>query len=81
MQDVIKEKVFNMIALIMKVDKTTITATTTAKDIPSWDSLKHMRLIMTLEKEFGIKFKPKQIAAMANVGAIIDYCTNAIHSK
>ena len=72
MSDIRKEKIFKIIATIMRYEQSSINEATTAKDIPGWDSLKHMRLIMALEKEFGIKFKTSQIAAMQNVGEIIN---------
>lgn len=70
--DVIKEKVFRIISSIMNVNQSVLSEKTTAKDVEGWDSLKHMRLIMALEREFKIKFKPAQIIGMENVGAIIN---------
>jgi acyl carrier protein len=71
--DLIKERVFKIISAIMNADQSLLNEATTAKEVEGWDSLKHMRLIMALEREFGVKFKPAQIIGMENVGAIIDY--------
>ncbi len=73
MSDALTEKVLTIIAAIMAVDSSQLSEQTSAKDVAGWDSLKHMRLIMTLENEFQIKFKPQQIIAMENIGAIITY--------
>jgi len=38
--------------------------------IESWDSLKHMSLVVALEEEFDIEFKDKHIAEMLNLKII-----------
>ena len=40
----------------------------TAKDVDKWDSLTHMILIDAIEKQFGIKFKLRDLIKMKNVG-------------
>ena len=39
-----------------------------AADIPEWDSLMHIQLIVGIEKEFGIKFKNSEIAKLKSIG-------------
>ena len=43
----------------------------TADDVERWDSLTHMIMITTVEKEFGIKFKLKDLNKMKQVGDLI----------
>lgn len=43
----------------------------TADDIPEWDSLKHIMLVLAIETEFGVKLKASEIGAIANVGALV----------
>ncbi|MCP3679763.1 MAG: acyl carrier protein [Gammaproteobacteria bacterium] len=73
MSDALTERVLTIIAAIMALDSSQLSVQTSAKEVAGWDSLKHMRLIMTLENEFKVKFKPQQIIAMENIGAIITY--------
>ena len=40
----------------------------TAKDVPGWDSLNHVNLIIQIEQEFKIRFANNEISALANVG-------------
>lgn len=47
------------------------TAETTAADVDGWDSLTHIRLILTVEKAFGIKFSASEVAGMKNVGEFV----------
>jgi acyl carrier protein len=45
-----------------------ITGDTVADDIPTWDSLNHINLILSLEEEFGIQFASHEVMSMASVG-------------
>ena len=48
-----------------------------AADVPEWDSLSHIRLILAVQKVFGIKFSAAQTAELKNVGDLAEL----IHSK
>jgi len=53
-------------------DNLQIGETTTAQDVPEWDSLAHINLIMAVEKGFGISLTTREIRAMKNVGDFIN---------
>jgi acyl carrier protein len=40
----------------------------TAKDVPGWDSMAHVRLLLQVEREFGVKFTASEIASFKTVG-------------
>ena len=42
-----------------------------AKDVDGWDSLTHIRLILTVEKAFKIKFSTTEIGKLQNVGDLV----------
>ena len=42
----------------------------TADDIPGWDSLTNLRLILTVQKAFGVKFTAHEITNLSNVGEL-----------
>ena len=44
----------------------------TAQDVPEWDSLAHVRLILAVQKAFGIKFSAAQVANLKNVGELAE---------
>jgi acyl carrier protein len=48
-----------------------------ASDIDEWDSLTHIRLIVSHEIEFGIKFSIAEVSELNNVGEFI----NLLESK
>lgn len=44
----------------------------TAREVAEWDSLNHIRLIVSVEKVFRIKFKTSEVSGFANVGEMAD---------
>lgn len=49
-----------------------VNETTTAADIPDWDSLEHINLITEIEERFQMQFKMKEVTGMKNVGEMLD---------
>ena len=49
-------------------DSIVVTPALSAKDVDGWDSLTHIRLILTVEKAFKVKFSTSEIGKMATVG-------------
>jgi acyl carrier protein len=44
----------------------------TAADVPEWDSLIHISLLVAIEKDFGIRFRTGEVESAKNVGDIAD---------
>ena len=47
------------------------TDTMTADDVDEWDSLSHVRMILTVEQSFGIKFAASEVTSMKNFGDLV----------
>jgi acyl carrier protein len=45
---------------------------TTAEDVEEWDSLGHIRLMLAVEKVFGIRFQPSEVIGLKNLGELAD---------
>ena len=43
----------------------------TADDVDEWDSLTHIRLVMAVEKTFGLKFSAAEVEWLRNVGDLV----------
>lgn len=43
----------------------------TAADVAEWDSLSHVRLILSVEREFQTRFPVTEIANLRNVGEFV----------
>jgi acyl carrier protein len=41
---------------------------TTAHDVPDWDSLAHVTLVVSVEKAFGVRFTSAEVSALKCVG-------------
>jgi len=52
-------------------DSMNITPELSAKDVDGWDSLTHIRLILSIEKAFKIKFSTSEIGKLKNVGDLV----------
>ena len=53
-------------------DDIVLSRETTAADVPAWDSLMHVTLILNVEKAFGIRFSSAEVASLQNVGELAD---------
>jgi len=58
-------KVFDDDSIVVRPDLT-------ADDVDEWDSLSHIRLVLTVEKAFNIKFSASEIGRLKNVGEFAD---------
>jgi acyl carrier protein len=52
-------------------DSIEVTPELSAKDVDGWDSLTHIRLILTVEKAFKIKFSTSEIGTLEKVGDLV----------
>jgi len=48
-----------------------VKAETTANDVPGWDSLSHVNLILVVEQTFQVKFSNKELLALQDVGDLV----------
>ena len=49
-------------------DDLVIERDTKAQDVDGWDSLAHIRLIVSIEKALGLRFSAAEISGLENVG-------------
>lgn len=48
-----------------------VTPELSGKDVDGWDSLTHIRLMLTVERAFKIKFSTSEIGNLKNVGDLV----------
>jgi acyl carrier protein len=53
-------------------DSLTLRPDMTADDVPEWDSLSHIRLVLTVQKEFNVKFSAAEIGRLKNVAGLVE---------
>jgi len=71
------ETVRELVALTFGVPAESITRDTAREDVPSWDSLGHLNLMLGLEDTFQITLTVDEIGRLSSVAAIIDYLQSA----
>lgn len=54
------------------LDPTELKPDTTAKDVPEWDSLMHISILVAVEKEFDVRFRVGEVEKTKNVGEFAD---------
>ena len=54
------------------LEPVTVTPALSAKDVPEWDSLMHISLVVSVEKAFGVRFRVGEVEATKNVGEFAD---------
>ena len=61
-----EDKIKNVMAAVFDISVDKITDKSSPDNVKSWDSLKHMNLILALEEEFSIKFSDDEIIELMN---------------
>jgi acyl carrier protein len=56
----------------LDLDDYEVDRTTVAETVPGWDSLSHVRIILAIEAEYGIRFSTLEVLGMKQVGDLQD---------
>ncbi|NIP27554.1 MAG: hypothetical protein GWO38_28030, partial [Phycisphaerae bacterium] len=67
--DFVTEKTTSVFKEIMQIDE--VRPDQCMENTPSWDSVNHLQLVMTLEQKFGVTFGAAQIAEITSLDSII----------
>lgn len=71
-----EERIIDVVCEVFELKVSEITLDMTKDDISSWDSLRHMDLIVSLENEFNISFEIEDIINMRTIKDIVEIVTN-----
>lgn len=52
-------------------DNVVATPDLTAKQVRGWDSLAHIRIVLSVEESFGVRFSASEVSRLANVGEFV----------
>ena len=52
-------------------DEIALTPATEANSVDGWDSLAHVRIMIAVEEEFGVRFQTSEITSLKNVGGLV----------
>ena len=75
----LSERIKMVMSAVFNVSPEKITEKTSKDDIESWDSLKHLNLVLALEEEFDISIPDEEVGNLINFELIkytIDECAS-----
>ena len=64
----ISQELKTVILGALELDEWDITDATAASEVPGWDSLTHINVVLAVEKHFGVRFKGAEVLRLKNVG-------------
>ena len=64
----ISERLKNTILKELKLDDYDIQDNMRADEVPGWDSLNHINVIIAVEKEYGVRFKNIEVLKLKCIG-------------
>jgi acyl carrier protein len=79
--DKIRDELQQVFREVFGDDQLILTDTMTAQDVPEWDSLGHLNLVIALEKRFGIRFASAEISRLKEDGQNVGSLMTVIRSK
>lgn len=65
-----RERVAAIVRVVFGAPGLQVTDQLSPDDVPEWDSLKHIDLVIALEGEFGFQLLGSEIAEIKSVGAL-----------
>ena len=76
----LKDKLNAIFRDVFDDDQILIDPHMTAADISGWDSLAHIRLIVSVERNFGVNFTVLEIDSLENVGGFLELIAGKLSS-
>ena len=74
----ISDRFKSVILKELHLDEYEIKDETVANQVPGWDSLNHINVILAIEKEYGVRFKSIEVLKCKNIGDLQKLCDSKI---
>lgn len=72
-RDQVRERLNELFRDVFDQPDLVLSDETTAADVPGWDSLNQIRLMLAYEGAFGVRIRQSEINKLSNVGELIDF--------
>ena len=72
-----RDRVRGVLAEVLAVDAASLPEDAAADSVEGWDSLRHLELMLALEREFGVRIPAESFLELASLPAIEDYLRGA----
>lgn len=80
-RDEILQTITGVFREVLDNDGIRLQDSTTAADVPEWDSLTHIQLVVAVERQFHIRFASREIRGWNNVGELVDTVAAKLDGK
>lgn len=76
-----EKRIKSIMAAVFGIDSADVSDDASPDTIESWDSLRHMKLVLALEEDFGIQFHDDQIPELLNFKLIKFSVSECVKTK
>ena len=76
-----KEKLFEIFSEAIVVDKSKVSYDSSSDNLPEWDSLGHVNLLMAVENHFGISFDIADAIDIETISDLSDMTSKYLTAK
>jgi len=70
MKPAVFEQVRSIAADVLEVEGRHLNADSSPETIETWDSVRHLNLVLALEESFGFEFSPEEMDGVKSIGQI-----------
>ncbi len=81
MQNNIRDRVIDVMSAVLEIPNEEINGKSSPDTIESWDSLKHMNLVVALEEEFNVLFTDDNIIELISMELIMAVLLEKLPTK
>tara|TARA_X000000950_G_scaffold284217_2_gene386825 strand:+ start:547 stop:801 length:255 start_codon:yes stop_codon:yes gene_type:complete len=71
MQTLASDNLTKIFRDILEIDDLVLTPELSFRDIEEWDSFNHLNIILAVEEQFQIQFKPEEIESITSVQDLV----------
>jgi len=71
MNDRLLKEIETIIRSVFQSEDIIVSLSTTAHDIPGWDSLKNIEILTTIEAKYSIRFSMAELILLENIGDLV----------
>lgn len=71
--NITSDEVIDVVALALDVDAGALSRETTSDEVPQWDSLGYLRLLMAIEERYGVRIELARMSELNSIARIVDY--------
>jgi acyl carrier protein len=67
----VRQQVLTIAADVFAVSPKVLAEDSSAKTVETWDSIRHLNLVLAIEDRFALQFAPEEMEQMETIGQIV----------